>query len=292
MGHVSSNRAAQRSHGRWVLSGLSNSTCHLKTGTGKQKYKTNSAAGIPDSAFELHFIRCVSYNASYFIRRSFRNNIESLSADVFHLNPVDYSYAAVSGNYATTRSYAAYAIHETIYRLLAGKIYFPGRGGGAADTTLMAGTRLVEDEPFPANSTAQKPVGNLAKAIEELHQNITLGIFTMSPNIQYLVNDTVLATVSHDEIRWSYDTRTLLFSYLAFIIVTITSVGFGVVGILDNGGVGVLRNGFIRTLMTTRGQEFDHLVGGSIKGEDFMQDRIQSVEVKFRDKEGGFIIKV
>jgi hypothetical protein len=260
-------------------------------------------SGLPASAWERHRIVCQSYNASYSLQRSYSGAGPAVALNnlTFH-NPLDFSVQKIRGrpNDDMQPEYAGYAIHQTLSGLLNGTI---GTNGHfmPIDTTRMGGTQLVEAEPFPLiNATrasypnnpgytgTQKPVRNLAAAIEQLHANITIGMLSL-PRLVYLQAETVPAASSAQGLpRWTYNPVPLLAVYGAFLAANLLAAVLALAAVAGNGGVGVADIGFLRALLTTRSADFQAAVSGAMgRGEDYQQDVLRGVEVRFGELAAG-----
>jgi hypothetical protein len=250
---------------------------------------SGSMAELPDSAWERHQLLCQSYNASFSIRRTYNNYQQSITANVSLENPLNYSMDVFTawphGNMSP--DYAGFAIHQTLFSILSGNIG-PGARAGVRDFTGLAGTKLVEPIPFlppsefgvPADAGIEKPVADLARKIEELHANITLGMLSI-PNLIYLQNETVSARNTGSEPQWSYAWVPLAATYGAFFVALLFAGMLAVWAILDNDGVGVADNGFLRALLTTRSPDFDQASQGLGRGEDYQQSTLRDLRVQF-----------
>ena len=252
---------------------------------------------LPDSSWEKHQIVCQSYNATYTILRTYSAGAEGTITQtaLTYNNPLDYAQERIQGGseFDMQPEYAGYAIHETLFSVLAGQIG-PNAKGSPVDETGLAGTQLVEREPFPlanlsvtvtpntpGSTGIQKPVRNLARAVEQLHFNITVGMFSI-PQLIYLQNETVMARAVLAEPRWAYNPLPLLAVYGAFFAASLASVVLALVAVAGNEGIGILESGFLRALMTTRSADFSAaVVGEAGKGEDFHQKQLRKVEVQF-----------
>ena len=259
----------------------------------REKIPEGRLKNIPDSSWEKHQIVCQSFNATYTILHTYSAGVEGTitQSSLAYNNPLDYTKERMEGGPKGDMQpeFAGYAIHETLFSILAGHIGPNGRGS-PVDETGLAGTQLVEHDSFtlanltdsaPSWMSIQKPVRFLARAIEQLHFNITVGMLSI-PQLIYLQNETVAARVVSTEPRWAYNPLPLLAVYGVFLVASLVSAVLALVAVAGNEGVGVLESGFLRALMTTRSADFDEIVVGEAgKGEDFHQEPLRGVEVRF-----------
>jgi hypothetical protein len=135
------------------------------------------------------------------------------------------------------------------------------------------------------------PVRHPAKAIEGLHANLTVGMFSI-PNLLYFQNEKVLANISHSSLDWSYNARPLFFPYLAFTLVGVVGVGFGLSVILDNKGLDLSRDASWRPWWSIDIHS-SVISWVAIWGEakTFIQDRIEGSRVRFEQDAAGFVIE-
>lgn len=188
-------------------------------------------------------------------------------------------------------SYPAWVIHETLYSLLSGNI-IPNGHLVETDTTGLAMSGLVQDEPFPLQSSspyrsvlAQKPVRFLREAIENLHSNITVGLLSLSPQLLYSQTEIVDVQTQNSANVWSYDWRVLVAIYSIAALVDVISIVLGVRAMRKNGGASDL--GFARVVATTRkNSALDQLMASWEHGMDPVPPNIESAHIQFKDTEG------
>ncbi|KAH6666205.1 hypothetical protein B0J14DRAFT_568300 [Halenospora varia] len=102
-------------------------------------------------------------------------------------------------------------------------------------------------------------------AVKELHFNITISILNI-PNLIYLQDEAVVATVKTNINHWAYNWVLLAASYGACALINLCAIAIAAVAIWDNSGVGN------RTL--------DTLVGDKGQGDDDMQKEVANTKVK------------
>ncbi|KAH9204019.1 hypothetical protein DL95DRAFT_398852 [Leptodontidium sp. 2 PMI_412] len=243
---------------------------------------------IPESAWEKHQFVCQSYNARFDIERTYINYQQIIRHNTTFLYPVPFGREHLRSDML---SYASYAIHQNLYSILSGQIIPNGRRA-PTDSSGLSGTRLVEEVPFPRlNATMtglngiQKPIRDLRTAIEELHFNITVSMLKI-PNLMYLQDETVNATVKTFANRWGYNWVPLAAIYGACALINLCAIVVAVMAIWDNGGVGVDSSGFLRIMMTTRNRTLDTLVGNKGQGDDDMRTEVAGTMVKFGELVG------
>ncbi|KAK4443448.1 hypothetical protein QBC34DRAFT_443396 [Podospora aff. communis PSN243] len=249
--------------------------------TGILKDPTNK---LPFSAFDRRMFACQSYNATYTIHRRYQNFQQFLTGNLTYLNPTNFT--PVTTQTATPHSYAAYAIHQTLYPLLSGAIQ-PGGKTAPIDTTSLATSALVEEMPFPPRSnsvhdlsSAQKPILNLREAMEELHFNITVGLLSMGPGLLYADNGTTDGIVEMRAMEnvWVYEPLVLVVVYAVAAVVDLVVIVVGVRAMVRNGGASGFE--FARVVATTGG--LDGKVGGWEDGVDPVPKGVERVRVRFR----------
>jgi hypothetical protein len=101
------------------------------------------------------------------------------------------------------------------------------------------------------------------------------------PNLIYLQDDMANASTTTFDNQWSYNWIPLAAAYGACATLNMLAIGIGIAAVVDNGGVGISRSGFLRVVMTTRNRTLDVLVGDRGRGEDDMQKEIEQTVVKF-----------
>ncbi|KAK0623791.1 hypothetical protein B0T14DRAFT_495208 [Immersiella caudata] len=248
----------------------------------------DSTKKLPFSAFERRMFVCQSYNATYTIRRRYQNFQQYLTGNLTYLNLI--SFASYLTQTPSPHSYAAYAIHQSLYPLLSGAME-PGGKTTSIDTTSLATTALVEEMPFPSLSSsvhdlssAQKPILNLREAMEELHFNITVGLLSMGPGLLYADNGTTdgIAESKTTENVWVYEPIVLVVVYAVAAVVDLLVIGIGVRAMVKNGGASGFEFG--RVVATTGG------LGGRVEewedGLDPMPTVVEKTRVRFGVVEG------
>ena len=146
---------------------------------------------------------------------------------------------------------------------------------------------LVEENPFPAkprsgyrSSSAQKPIRNLRRAIQELHFNVTVGLLSLAPQLLYAENGTAIANTFSFENVWNYDPFVLLMAYAVAAFLDALAIAVGVLAMVQNGGV--LGFEFARILSTTRASlSLDAVVGRWRDGLDPVPSVAQKTRVMY-----------
>jgi len=174
-----------------------------------------------------------------------------------YLNPVNFTAARTFINQPEV--YAAYAIHQSLYTLLAGSI-FPNALTVITDTSHIAMSALVEDTPFPLETglpyrsiSAQKPVRNLRQVVQDLHFNITVGLLSLAPHLVYSENGTAVADTFDAKNVWIYDPFVLVLVYSIAAFLDLVTIVIGIVAMIYIGGASGFE--FARVLATTRASE-------------------------------------
>ncbi|EPS38928.1 hypothetical protein H072_7330 [Dactylellina haptotyla CBS 200.50] len=262
------------------------------------EYRDPNRTTYDGSIWEDHKLVCQSYNASFTIQRAYRGVSEqSVSGSVEYLNPVNYSRDHIS--HPTPGELAAYSVHDILYSLIGGSIAAFGGNGPpqVIDSTQLAGSKLVEPIPFPkplleASDTSgtgwdagfgiQKPVRDLARVIEELHFNVTVGMLSIQ-SLAWLKNETVSSTRFISENQWTYDWKILAAVYGAFVVANLLALAVGLYSIMKNNATFIQEDGFLRTMMTTRNPELDQLTEqvSDGRGDDDEQQLLERQEVRF-----------
>jgi hypothetical protein len=111
--------------------------------------------------------------------------------------PVIYPFLFTDGYAGNVSHWPSYAIHDTLYSVLAGEIGFDAVLN-PMNTAQLEGTKLVEDVPFPLAEKIRQPRQNLRRLVEELHINVTLSLLSVS-NLPYLQPE-----LASDVIRMGY----------------------------------------------------------------------------------------
>ncbi len=203
--------------------------------------------------------------------------------------------------------WASYAIHETLYSILAGGIGADPRGNPDSWTRL-DGTQLVERTPFPVRHGIRKPRANLRELVDELHTNVTLGLFAVDGLI-YLQPPAAAApnngsrgdgggggssrgggsssagggwtrvSVSTTRNVFAYDARALLLTYALAAAAGLAAVAVGVRALAANGVS--MTAGFTALLATTRNAALDSLMAGRCLGAEPMPAHVKETELRF-----------
>ena len=199
-----------------------------------------------------------------------------------YIKPVQYGLASSEYQFTTgyvgfRSSWPKFAIHQTLYEILAGTIGSSARAV-PQDLTLLDGTRLVEDTPFPANGTIRKPRENLRELIEELSRNVTLSLQSVDGLI-YLKPAAITMDGSEFTNVFQYNRRTLFITYGAMLGLGLLAQAIGVLSFYRN-GVGVVP-GFLLFAMTTRNKALDSIFAGYSLGSEDVPEDVKKVEVKY-----------
>ena len=190
------------------------------------------------------------------------------------------------GGKIDTETYPAWVIHQTLYSLLSGDI-MPNGHFTETDTTGLAMSALVQDLPFPLQSTSgyrsvmpQKPVQFLREAIEQLHFNVTVGLLSLTPQLLYSQVAMSDVETRNAENVWGYDWRVLVATYGVAALLDLIAIVLGVRAMLKNGGCSGL--GFIRTVATSRANSnLDDVMDAWEHGMDPVPDDIKKAKVRF-----------
>jgi hypothetical protein len=153
--------------------------------------------------------------------------------------------------------------------------------GLPSDTSGLAGTKLVEDIPFPPQDSIRKPRENLSALIEELHSNVTLSLFSLN-NLVYLepVPGTPVTTIGYVNV-FHYNLFSMVLTYGIALALGLFALLVGAQSYLANGvGMGL---GFLSILVTTRNPRLDDLACGSCLGAEPMPGELTKVKLRFGD---------
>jgi hypothetical protein len=197
--------------------------------------------------------------------------------------PVTYSYLFSDGYTGNSSYWPSYAIHDTLYSILAGEIGVDAVGN-AMNTAQLEGTKLVEEIPFPLADKIRQPRQNLRQLIEELHINVTLSLLSVN-NLPYfepaLASDVIQTGYAA---TFRYNRRALLLTYGIAIALGLLAVLIGLKSLFDNGVS--MKSGFLSILATTRNPTLDELAHGACLGADPMPEGLQNVKVRFGEVVG------
>jgi hypothetical protein len=140
------------------------------------------------------------------------------------------------------------------------------------------GTVFVDKTPFT------KPIGwlpkpNLAKLLEDLTVNITLGMFSISSlSVLSMANNTQ-ATVSTTRSVFVYDQSALLATYGVSIGLALIALGIGLRSFIFNGVS--MKTGFLSIMTSTRNSDFDEIARGACLGAEGTMEDFKNVKVRF-----------
>ncbi|KAJ6259018.1 hypothetical protein Dda_5914 [Drechslerella dactyloides] len=241
-----------------------------------------------ESIWENHRLVCQSYNASFNVHRTYLAGglDQTVGGTVEYINPTNFSSRHVNFP-ESPGEVASYAIVDVLVYLLGGMIHqFAGPSiPTVIDETQLAGSRIVEAVPFPKPDGAfgiQKPVRDLARAIEELHFNVTVGMLSIQ-DLAWLKNETVPSTQYVGRNVWSYRWLTLAAVYGAFAAANVVALAVGLYAIVQNHGGFIKNDSFLRIMMTTRNPELDRLTESVSdgRGDDDEQELLEEKEVRF-----------
>ncbi|KAK6335487.1 hypothetical protein TWF696_002261 [Orbilia brochopaga] len=256
------------------------------------EYRDPNRTKYDESIWENHRVVCRSYNASFNLQRTYLASglDQTVGGTLEYINPVNFSRNHMID--PTPGELAAYAINDILFSLLSGSIaqYAGPSTPALIDRTQLAGSKLVEAVPFPPELPGglggpfgiQKPVRDLAQAIEELHFNVTVGMLSIQ-DLSWLKNETVSSTQYVSQNQWTYNWLTLAAVYGGFALANIVALAVGLYAIVQNHGGFIKNDGFLRIMMTTRNPELDRLTEpvSDGRGDDDEQELLEDREVRF-----------
>jgi hypothetical protein len=266
-------------------------------------------------SYNKYAYRCEQWRTAYAIRRTYQDSIQTINYNFTYLSRIPYwpvmhhgqqdfqqatSYdyvppptfdpAAYFGNLTLPISdNVGYAIHQTLYSMLRGKIYVNAHGDPIT-TTRIGGTQLVETTVWPPKDGIQKPKENFGPLLEELSRNVTLSLFSIDNLVYAQVESPVFAVESPYQLVFHYNRLGLWLTYGIAIAVGIAAALVGIVSFVANGVS--MDTGFLTILSTTRGRRIDEITEGcSLGAQPLPQDlrdtkmmfgEIAAVETEFR----------
>ncbi|KAH0543428.1 hypothetical protein FGG08_002286 [Glutinoglossum americanum] len=233
---------------------------------------------IPGSAWQNYTFRCTQWDTRFDIRRTYFDSEQRIEGQ---------SYQFISGYVGTPTQWASYAIHQTLYSILKGRIGVTARGN-PENTAGLEGTKLVEDTPFPVEAGIRRPLPNLRELIQELSTNVTLSLLSIDGLIyQQPQPDTAVTRTSYANV-FHYNKRALLLTYGIACLAGLVALAIGLQSYYSNGVS--MGSGFLAILATTRNRRLDELAGGACLGADPMPEELRKVKVRFGDLgEGGVV---
>ena len=187
-------------------------------------------------------------------------------------------YAFIDKYVGDHSQWVSYAIHETLYSVLGGKIASTARGAPDNQAGL-DGTKLAERLPWPTKDRIRKPLPNLRELFEELHVNVTLSLLSIDNLIYMQPQPDTVATITTQSNVFSYNAHPLIITYGTALVLGLIALLVGLKAYFDNGVS--IKLGFLNILTTTRSRRLDRLALGTCLGAEPMPQELKKVKVRF-----------
>jgi hypothetical protein len=172
-------------------------------------------------------------------------------------------------------SYVNFAIHETLFGILSGRIFY---SGDVYNTAELDGTSLVEAIPWPLDGV-RKPKLDLGPLVEQLHTNVTISLLAVTGLVYLSPVHAPDATLTGFQTVFQYDKKALLLTYGLALLLGLIALAVGMESLFHN-GVGT-DLGFLSILLTTRNRSLDELARGACLGADPIPESLKKRRVRF-----------